>query len=84
MFSEGLPRGLRIFRGRFMAEVCMMKQVRFHLNFRYEDSVVSRRVPPPPPSVFACYQRNVFFSGDNVYSICSRLIKSAEINWVRL
>lgn len=42
-----------------MAEVCMMKQVRFHLNFRYEDSVVSRR---PPASVFACYQRILFFA----------------------
>lgn len=41
MFSEGLPGGLGIFRGRFMAEVCMMKRVRFHLNFRYEDSLVS-------------------------------------------
>lgn len=37
-----------------MGEVCMMKQVRFHLNFRYEDSVVSHR----PPPVFACYQQN--------------------------
>lgn len=41
MFSEGLPGGLGIFRGRFMAEVCMMKRLRFHLNFRYEDSLVS-------------------------------------------
>lgn len=56
MFSEGLPGGLGIFRGRFMTEVCMMKRVRFHLNFRYEDSLVSYSAcyRPDADSFFYC------------------------------
>lgn len=72
MFSEGLPGGLGIFRGRFMGEVCMMKQVRFHLNFRYEDSVVSRSMELVFPLSADCFLATVFIRFVNA---SSRFIK---------